>query len=120
MGPRRWYSCKQCGQKRPETDFRVIHGTREKHCKRCKGANQNRARALARAKAVVPWPVIVRQYALTPEEHDAVERAAGLFWGRDEGEPTPDMVLQEVARDLTRQIELAGAVCWRVRELRDA
>lgn len=118
-GSLRWYACVQCGKEKPETDFRVIHGTREKYCKGCKSANQNRGRALTRAAAVVPWPVIVKQYELSEQELAAVERAARLMGTRAPEDPTPDAVLREVAADALRQIQLAGAVCFRAKEIRN-
>jgi hypothetical protein len=96
----------------------VIHGTRERYCKGCKSANQNRARAVTRAAAVIPWPVVVKQYGLSGPELVAVERAARLMEARAPEDPTPDAVLAEVAADAIRHIELAGAVCHRAKEMR--
>jgi hypothetical protein len=74
---------------------------------------------VTRAAAVIPWPVVVKQYELSEPELLAVERAARLMEARAPEDPTPDAVLAEVAADALRQIQLAGAVCFRAKERRN-
>ena len=118
IGPVDWYACRQCGKEKPNTAFSVRNGSRSTVCRGCSAANHNRSMAVTRSTAVVPWPVVVKQYGLTPKEERAVKRAALLMEARDKGGPTADEVLGTITSDLRRQIELAGAACYRAKEMR--
>ena len=110
------FNCKWCKRPKPFTEYKSHSrwGTRDKVCRRCRNREQrNRHKIMATELAApIPFEIIKKQYELTYKEVRAVNRAAKCT---RHSRPTADDIISQCTSDVTRQIQLLGAVSYKRR-----